>query len=149
MRKKINLLLILSILNISLLMSQQIKESLQVVLNSKEFKSVLREESNGKTFIPVILKVDDSDLTKLHLSSFNKKVNIIVNEEHTESMVPKKQIPLILEFYAVNDFFGKAKYIFFFNEKEMVVRLKKKKDSWYIKSFKTKNKSTNSLRWEF
>ena len=94
MRKKINLLLILSILNISLLMSQQIKESLQVVLNSKEFKSVLREESNGKTFIPVILKVDDSDLTKLHLSSFNKKVNIIVNEEHTKSMVPKKQIPL-------------------------------------------------------
>lgn len=130
-------------------MSQQIKESLQVVLNSKEFKGVLEQESDGKTFLPIILKVDNSDLTKLNLSSFNKKVNIIVNEEHTKSMIQKNHIPLVLEFYVVNDFFGKAKYLFFFNEKEMIVKLKMKKDSWHIKSFKTKNKSTNSMRWKF
>lgn len=124
---------------------------LQVVLKSKQFKKVLKKQSEGKLYSPVILMIGEFDeLQDSSFRAFNKEVILVEDED--DSLLKEKinHLPVSIIKASISNKKGIAKYILSFNKVQMLVKLEKEEEKWVLKKFSTQKAGvTLEMEWNF
>ncbi|WP_422090861.1 hypothetical protein [Tenacibaculum ovolyticum] len=146
MSKNLKIFAILLLINITAAMAQNTQSSLQFALNTKQFKEVIKEQSNNsKKYLPVVLATGRRVSLDLKLTAFNERVLVVDNKENSELVRNEGHLPVELSSVFISE--TRASYLLFFKEAKIRIKLRKVNGKWTLKSFKTKNRKSYS--WFF
>lgn len=146
MFNKLKLIVIIAIMNITTVVSQEEERALQSALNLKQLQEVITDQSNANETTPIIMVVGDRIPRDLDVHIFNEKIKII--EDENELSLTKKGHPY-LELGKAKIKNDKAEYIFFYKKMKMVVELKKQSGNWKLKDFTKKKRKNFSWLFDF